>query len=60
MNHRMSHFLGAWPELQDRDEFGLCITGNPDPDILLRLFDIRPQFIELYMAEFQIGEKALL
>ncbi|MCX6053768.1 MAG: hypothetical protein NTZ74_02415 [Chloroflexi bacterium] len=60
MHNGIGHLLGAWSKLQDGDEFGFGFAGDPDPDILIRLFDLGPELIELQMRQLQIGKKALM
>jgi hypothetical protein len=56
----IGHLLGTRTNLENRDELVLGIAGDPNPQVLLRLFDIGPQLIELDMGEFQLGEEVLV
>jgi len=52
--------LGARTDLEHRDEFGFGFAGDPDPQVLLSLPEIGPQFIELDMSQFEVGKETLM
>jgi len=45
---------GAWAEAEDGDDLGGSVDRRPDPDVVVSLADMGPEFIELNMRTLQV------